>query len=222
MSRHCTICQHPQRAEIDTEIAKGELYRNITKRFGMSPAALTRHKAHIADLLKRAEERIENKSLREIGKTVKPEAKAALDIQAELKGVFRRINLLFDACDRWLKDPDNLEQYDIGPRSEDIKVIFCPPGSKVPKKERLHVILGMLEEHGFTIKTWEIKHADPRELVLKTAASLQGQLELVARLTGLLDTSAKVNVGIKVDFATLTDEQLLRISAGEDPRVVIR
>lgn len=47
MPRKCTICEHPQRSEIDAALAAGDPLRNIAKRFGTSTAALSRHKEHV-------------------------------------------------------------------------------------------------------------------------------------------------------------------------------
>jgi DNA-binding transcriptional ArsR family regulator len=44
MPRVCTICAHPNRAEIDRALVAGEAFRNIAERFGTSATALTRHK----------------------------------------------------------------------------------------------------------------------------------------------------------------------------------
>jgi hypothetical protein len=43
MPRTCTICTHPERAEIESQIVAGVPYRNIAKQYGNSPAALVRH-----------------------------------------------------------------------------------------------------------------------------------------------------------------------------------
>lgn len=54
MPRTCTVCGHAQRSEIDQALATGSgTLRNIAKQFGLSAAALLRHKrdhlpAHVA------------------------------------------------------------------------------------------------------------------------------------------------------------------------------
>jgi len=45
MPRTCTICSHPDRRAIEKALVDGEPFRNIAKRTGTSPAALTRHKS---------------------------------------------------------------------------------------------------------------------------------------------------------------------------------
>ena len=44
MPRTCRACISPERAAIDQALATGESFRNITKRFSISPSALFRHK----------------------------------------------------------------------------------------------------------------------------------------------------------------------------------
>ena len=47
MPRQCSICSHPQKAEIDRAVLRGEGgYRVISKRFGISISALFRHRRH--------------------------------------------------------------------------------------------------------------------------------------------------------------------------------
>ena len=48
MPRTCSICSHPQRPEIDRALLAAEPERAIAGRYGVSRAALGRHRAHIA------------------------------------------------------------------------------------------------------------------------------------------------------------------------------
>ena len=48
MPRTCTLCCHSDRSAIDRELLAGTPYRNISERFGLSVAAITRHRPHIA------------------------------------------------------------------------------------------------------------------------------------------------------------------------------
>lgn len=47
MGSKCTICIHPKRKKIDAAILDGESRRSIANRFGVSEAAVQRHKKHI-------------------------------------------------------------------------------------------------------------------------------------------------------------------------------
>lgn len=46
MARPCKVCRHPQRDQIDRALLTRGPYREIAKRFGVSPAGLHRHSRH--------------------------------------------------------------------------------------------------------------------------------------------------------------------------------
>lgn len=62
------------------------------------------------------------------------------------------------------------------------------------RKEALTELLRRVEGLGPRVVMVETKHADPRDLVLKTANRLQGQTELLAKLIGELNETPTVNV----------------------------
>jgi hypothetical protein len=199
MPRVCTVCRHDERAAIERALVANEPYRSVMVRYGLSKAALIRHKAdHLPAALLAAQ-------------AAADEARA-LDVMRELRNCFMRVNLLFDACDRWLRDAGNPEQYDIGPRAGDVTVTYetiGADGRRTRKKERLSVLLARVEKQpGISIDSTEVKHADPRELVLKTAARLEGHVRLLAELIGQLDNRPQLNVTLSPEWlrvrATLT------------------
>jgi len=66
----------------------------------------------------------------------------------ELGRCFQRVTLLFNACDRWLRDADDPARYDIGPRAGDILVTYAEPGPNgkpVRRKEALDRLLARVE-----------------------------------------------------------------------------
>ena len=57
MPRRCSICQHPQHADIDAALVAGGSYREVARDYSASEAALFRHKQeHIPALLAKAED----------------------------------------------------------------------------------------------------------------------------------------------------------------------
>src|SRR5206468_3920703 len=119
----CTICTHPEHAEIDRQIVAGTPYRFISSRFGIKVAALSRHKCdHLAPLLAGAAGRAAHLAAaeahgdailaRQAGQRA-AETGRALDLLAPLRQCVERLALLFDACDRWLRDPANLDRYEV-------------------------------------------------------------------------------------------------------------
>jgi hypothetical protein len=51
VSRTCTVCRDPKRAEIDAALATGTPLRDIAGRFSVSTSALDRHRGHLGDQL---------------------------------------------------------------------------------------------------------------------------------------------------------------------------
>ena len=190
MSRPCTVCAHPERAAIDKALVSGEAVTAVASRYftkrgqPLGHMALYRHKdEHLPQALAKAQGAAE--------------VADANGIMAELRRCMERVNLLFDACDRWLRDPDNAEQYDVGPRAEDVKVTYTETGAKgkpVRKKARLSALLAKLEAGGLDVERGEYRHADPRELLLKTSAQLQSHLELLGRVAGQLAQQPTISV----------------------------
>jgi hypothetical protein len=55
MTRTCLACSSPAREVIDKALIAGEPFRNIAERVSISPAALFRHKNHVASAIGRAQ-----------------------------------------------------------------------------------------------------------------------------------------------------------------------
>ncbi len=184
MPRVCTICTRPEHEAIDRALVGGTACREVAALYRVSPDAVERHKAaHLPKTLTEA---------RQVA-----DGAHALDVMEELARCFQRVNLLFDACDRWLRDADDPTRYDIGPRAGDILVTYEHPGDDgrpQRRKESLDRLLARVEGSGVAVERWDTKYADPRELVLKTAQQLTGQTQLLAKLLGQLDERPQVNV----------------------------
>jgi transposase len=55
MPRTCSACSSPEREAIDKALVVGESFRNIAERVSISPAALFRHKNHVANTIGKAQ-----------------------------------------------------------------------------------------------------------------------------------------------------------------------
>jgi hypothetical protein len=53
--RTCLACSSPERETIDKALVAGEPFRNIAERVSISPAALFRHKNHVANAICKAQ-----------------------------------------------------------------------------------------------------------------------------------------------------------------------
>lgn len=189
MPNSCSICIHPEREAIDKALVNGEPMRAIAGRFvPLKTSSIHRHKEnHLPKSMLKAE-------------SAKADA-LSIDVMAELRQCIERVSLLSDACDRWLRDPDDPTRYDIGPRSEDVKVTYEEEvGTEdrprmIRRKAPLSELLQRIEGR-YTVTAVETKYADPRELLLKSYDRLQGRLELVAKLLGELESQPTVNINI--------------------------
>lgn len=161
--------------------------------------ALRRHKAHhLAAAIERGQELVQAAQagvVARIGARVAEQAELedmrSLDLYKQLAKLFGIVSKLFDACDRFLLDPNNPEQYDLNPRAQELEVTYLEvvgerkDGTQivVPKKDLLSELLPRFEEKADTTVLgvrWKV--TDPRRLVLEAAHRLEGQQRWLAEL----------------------------------------
>ena len=98
------------------------------------------------------------------------------DAIEELNRSLRRIQLLMDACDAWLRDPDDPTRYDLGLRAEEVRVIYHTmrddEGPSQRTKASLDELLKRIDLH-CERKSVEPGFTDPRLLILKAAQELR-------------------------------------------------
>jgi len=228
MARTCTICTHLQREAIDQALVTGESLRNLALRFAISAAALHRHRhEHMPEVLARAQQaRAEAQAAlgAQVAQHDAHEQEHALDVMTELERCFTRVNMLFDACHAWLLDPDDATRYFLGPRADDVKIIYWDRdrnGQAVQKKAPLSEVLARVEDAGVRIERWETKYADPRELALKVAAQLKGQTELLAKLMGDLQQEGTVNLVVSPEWVMVRAELLGALTPYPEARLAV-
>ena len=105
MARRCTVCDHPQREEIDMQLVCGESYRKIADQFSLSFGSIARHKeSHIPDALVKAQDAGEAaqaddllsqvKALQSEAQSILGEARAAGDLRTALRGIGQALSCL--------------------------------------------------------------------------------------------------------------------------------
>jgi AcrR family transcriptional regulator len=174
-------------AEIDFALVEGvPSVAELARTYDLSPGSIYRHREnHLPARMVAAREY--------------EDGEEADRLRAELDRCFERVNLLFDAVDRGLRDPEDSTRYDVGPRSEEIRVIYTEldaDGREVKQKAPLSALLERVKggPRDRSVIMVEMKHADPRKLLLETAARLQPQIELMGRLIGELQNGTTINV----------------------------
>lgn len=193
MARNCLVCISTNREDIERDILRNAPLMEIQERYGISRSAISRHKLRHLPLPEVSIVHQESEELREI------------NIQDDLKRIYARIWKMLDACDEWLRDPDNPEKYSIDLRDNEIQVIYSfetERGKKVKKKALLSTLIREIKlltpRDMEEIEIVEFKSVDPRSLTLQTANQLQKQLELIAKLMGVLDEKPQINMQIAI------------------------
>ena len=170
------VDQHPQKQRIIKALVRGDTYREITGKYGVTKSALSRYlREHLAQ------------------RAAKANAKMEIEDGAGVLEILRQamvpMQKLLNACDRYLTDPWHPGEYDLGPRAEDVMVTYREAGDDEKRRDRkakLSELLPLLEDADLIIQHTDWRHADPRELIIKTAGAIAKQLEFAAKLLGLL------------------------------------
>ena len=98
----CTICNHPQRVEIDKALIAGVSYRAIARQYGVSREAVGRHKrnGHIAEQIEKAARKKEIKRAGEIASVVEEKERREV---ADADRLLRVVEGLLAECLRMVK-----------------------------------------------------------------------------------------------------------------------
>jgi len=99
------------------------------------------------------------------------------------------IEKLITACDLWLAHPTDPTRYDLNPRTYEVDVTFDQPmgNLSIRKTEKLSKLMADVEAGlGITVVKGEAKTADVRKLILDAVACGRTNLELIAKILGLL------------------------------------
>lgn len=191
--------------------------RRIAARFGVSASAVVRHKNKcLAGQIERAEKVIRSHQPKPVKDTVHDRRNAmsliqerdaeALDVHAELRRLFLRLNKMADACDAWLTDADDPTVYDLNPRAHEVKVTYEVEigedrnGNPVTKRHKATMsdLIDKIEKGipNTSVVSVESKIGDPRQLIINTANALRPSVELLAKLVGKIDDAPKVQIQI--------------------------
>lgn len=185
MPRKLEVDQHPKKKEIIKALVNKVSYRKIAERYGISQAALSRYLNN--NLVEKATKAKQARDLKDGDMIVR-----------EIQNIMDRCRKMYDACDEWLTDPTNPEKYYLGPRAEEVEVVYIdevPSGNatkQVKMKKRLYDLLREVYTGGEVVSL-RSKHADPRELLLKTANTLNTQLDLLSKIIGAIKET-QVNI----------------------------
>ena len=172
----CKICDSNKVAQINQKLVNGDSIASISKLYGFARDTIKRHKKLcMGALLKQA-----NDEKQLVGDSLIKQVESDIYM----------IHKLVKACDEWLTDPEDPSKYFLGPRGDEIEIIYQ---GKDPKTDRLlptmrkaslqEMIDTVEKSDKFTIHNITHKHADPRELLLKAIAKLEGIVKMILDTT---------------------------------------
>lgn len=172
MRKTCKVCDHKKVAQINEKIRNGDSISSISKLYAISRDTITRHRDEcMAKLL--AEDK---------------EAKEAIVGDSLIKQVREQIDYLHKiivACDEWLTDPEDESKYYLGPRGEEVEIVYQqvdPDSGRITPSQRkatLQEILQAVESHGYIVRGVKFSHSDPRELLIKGIGKLEGTVKMI-------------------------------------------
>lgn len=192
MPRRWSIDEHPKKKQIIKAICEGkESLRSIAAQYELSLSAARRY----------IEERISEKVATAKTEQDKADGKAVLE---QLDAIMSRMRKLYDACDEWLQDPNNPDRYFLGPRANEVDIVYQEQdGDKLrTSRASLETILGRMRDTSMFPVEVKYRYADPRKLIIDNAQALTKQLELLAKIEGAVKDTV-INVTINEKYLAL-------------------
>jgi len=174
--KKCKVCDHPKLDQINARIRNNDTISSIAKLYGISRDTITKHKKACIGALIVADKNIKELLAGEV---------MIKQIQLDMKMMHKMLM----ACDRWMTDPENPEEYFIGERGTEIEVVYHTMDengepSKQRKKDTLQTLLNIIDSDGQYLRVdVNSKAADPRELLVKAATKLENTAEMIMKAT---------------------------------------
>jgi hypothetical protein len=125
-----------------------------------------------------------------------------------------------DACEQFLRDPEDPERYDLTPRAESIIVTYSEPaegGLRVRKRAPLSQLLDRAAGVAPVARV-ELDAADPRRLLIQAAGRIQAQLQLLVRISEPEQAPAEINVFTHPQWLALRAAIMESLAAHPDAR----
>ena len=148
---------------------------------------------------------------------------------ARIEDTIVYVQKMYDACNEWLQDPKDHSKYNLDPRAYEHQVIYnwiITDGegndTRIRKKANLQELLERAMREDEEIIKVESKVADPRNLVLQTAQTLNKQLETLAKIAGVVQEVTQVDVNVNVNTQLVSNVIQIIEREVDDPELVQR
>jgi hypothetical protein len=127
------------------------------------------------------------------------EAESAIPALNQLQNIMGLMYKQLAACDAYLSDPEDPSKYNLDPRAWECDVVYLDvdpdTGRSTRKRESMQRIIDQMNERNINPVEIKMNQEDPRKLILSTASVLTKQLELIAKIEGIIqDTTVNVTV----------------------------
>ena len=120
-----------------------------------------------------------------------------------LDAVASKLDLMVEAIDRALRDPEDPRRYNLDPRAREVTIVVeetTEGGRRVQKVRKLDDLLERIEQHlGVSVVRWEIKSADLRVLLKDLAATIKPIAELLGKTRGEIKPDPAVTLNVFLD-----------------------
>ncbi len=172
----CKICDSKKVSYINNKIVNGDSISSISRLYGFARDTIKKHKnVCISRLLQEVNE---EKQL--VGDSLVKQVEADIFM----------IHKMVRACDEWLTDPEDPTKYFLGPRGDEIEVVYQERDDEtarlLPAKQKasLQELINTVEKGGgYVVRGINNRAADPRELLLKSITKLEGIVKMILETT---------------------------------------
>jgi len=193
-SRKTVVEMHPKRKKIEQDLAEGLPIRAIAKKYKISRQALDGYKRN----------RLPQKLVQAVERQDITDAQHLF--QVILKAC-QRMEKLSDSCDSFLQDPDNENEYYMGPRAHEVSVVYLQSEEHtnrkgeaytkwVKKKADLQKLLDIVtKDEDKEIVSLQSNETDPRMLLVKSSDTLTKQMETLVNAWKSVDQGQSSFIG---------------------------
>ena len=180
-----TIDKHPKKKAIVRDILKGIPDHTIALKYGIADMNVRRYR--------------NGKLMKLCAEVLAEDRNDAEQLLTRIEPIIRKVEVMYEAYDEWLQDPDNNSRYFIGPRSDEVLIVSTHietdskgNGRTIREKHPLSYWISEIEGKGEEIVSLQWNAQDPRALFLKTAETLTKQLDFLAKIQGLVKETVVV------------------------------
>ena len=206
---------HPKKNAIIRDLINQVPYQTIVDNYGLSYGSVQRYAS---------------KQLRmHAAKALAKNQYDGVALLSRIEDTIVYVQKMYDACNDWLEDPDDHSKYNLDPRAYEHQVIYNKiiPGDdkdiRIRKKDSLQELLDRAIKDDEEVIKVESKVADPRNIVLQTATTLNKQLETLAKIVGVVQEVTNVDVNISFNKQIVSNViKIIETEVADNPELMQR